>query len=252
MSYSTLAKIERGAIQSPSVFTVANIAAVTGVSVEDLLGIKTAGPADAGAKKVSKSGVRFVYFDIGGTLLQSHHWAFTKIAQDHNLPVDKVENSYWRHRDEVETGQITLAKFNDLLGKELGIKNLDWWHYELEAAKPVTQSKELLKWVAQNYKLGLLTNIKPGLLPKLRAEGLLPDVDFDAVIDSSVVGFVKPQPQIYKLAQKDSGVDAKEILLVDNERPNLVAADRAGWQTVWFNELDPTDSAKRIKEALEF
>ena len=37
LSYSTLAKIERGAIRSPSVFTVAAIAQATGTPQEDLL-----------------------------------------------------------------------------------------------------------------------------------------------------------------------------------------------------------------------
>ena len=37
LSYSTLAKIERGAIKSPSVFTVASIASATGTDIETLL-----------------------------------------------------------------------------------------------------------------------------------------------------------------------------------------------------------------------
>ena len=37
LSYSTLPKIERGAIRSPSFITVANIASATGTQLEDLL-----------------------------------------------------------------------------------------------------------------------------------------------------------------------------------------------------------------------
>src|SRR5476651_1853846 len=72
LSYSTLAKIERGAIRSPSVFTVAAIAGATETPIEDLLdlaarGMKsTAGPT----KKRSKTGVRFVYFDIDGVIIR--------------------------------------------------------------------------------------------------------------------------------------------------------------------------------------
>src|SRR4029078_2947865 len=73
LSYSTLAKIERGAIRSPSVFTVANIAMATGTSVEDFLDMASRGlssPVPALAKKRSKSGVRFVYFDVNDTLVR--------------------------------------------------------------------------------------------------------------------------------------------------------------------------------------
>lgn len=65
ISYSTLAKIERGAIKAPSIFTVQNIAAVLNVPMEALLGLSTTGIVMT-PKKQSKSGVKFVYFDING------------------------------------------------------------------------------------------------------------------------------------------------------------------------------------------
>src|SRR5216110_1894533 len=77
LSYSTLAKIERGAIKSPSVFTVAHIAAATGTSIEDLLDIKSAGQNNIYNKKRSKTGVSIVYFDVNGTLTRFFERAFT-------------------------------------------------------------------------------------------------------------------------------------------------------------------------------
>src|SRR3989338_8259566 len=69
LSYSTLAKIERGAIRSPSVFTVANIAPATGTALEALMGPEQNVSSPALTKKRSKTGVRFVFFDINGTLV---------------------------------------------------------------------------------------------------------------------------------------------------------------------------------------
>ena len=62
MSYSTLAKIERGAIKSPSIFTIQSIAGVLGLSMDELIGVRAVVPTIT--KQRSKSGVRFVYFDI--------------------------------------------------------------------------------------------------------------------------------------------------------------------------------------------
>src|SRR5438132_3936919 len=72
LSYSTLAKIERGAIRSPSVFTVASIAGATGTNIDSLLGLEGQSPGTPAlpAKKRSKSGVRFVYFDINGVVVR--------------------------------------------------------------------------------------------------------------------------------------------------------------------------------------
>jgi transcriptional regulator with XRE-family HTH domain len=78
LSYSTLAKIERGAIKSPSIFTIQQIAGVLGVGVDQLVGPPTNGPVMT-AKKKSKSGVSFVYFDINGCLVGFFHRAFGKI-----------------------------------------------------------------------------------------------------------------------------------------------------------------------------
>lgn len=41
ISYSTLAKIERGAIKSPSIFTIQSIAEALGVSMDQLLGLQS-------------------------------------------------------------------------------------------------------------------------------------------------------------------------------------------------------------------
>src|SRR3954463_2795937 len=69
LSYSTLAKIERGAIKSPSVFTVAAIASVTGVPLEELLDVHALQPVaeqlpPPSNKKRSINGVTFVFIDV--------------------------------------------------------------------------------------------------------------------------------------------------------------------------------------------
>src|ERR1700759_1810256 len=76
LSYSTLAKIERGAIRSPSVFTVATIARITNTPLESLLDLPQAVAAPGqNAKKRSKTGITFVYFDVNGTLVRFYHKA---------------------------------------------------------------------------------------------------------------------------------------------------------------------------------
>jgi transcriptional regulator with XRE-family HTH domain len=90
LSYSTLAKIERGAIKAPSIFTIQSIAAALGTNLNDLLGDIIPKVSQA-AKKRSKSGVRFVYFDINGCLVRFYHRAFTRIAEESGQQADTVE-----------------------------------------------------------------------------------------------------------------------------------------------------------------
>ena len=60
ISYSTLAKIERGAIKSPSIFTIQKIAEALGESLDILLGLQTnsLNLPPIKPKKISKLGVR--------------------------------------------------------------------------------------------------------------------------------------------------------------------------------------------------
>jgi transcriptional regulator with XRE-family HTH domain len=128
LSYSTLAKIERGAIRSPSVFTVAAIAGATGTPIEDLLEIQSQGlnsPALSTPKKRAKSGVTFVYFDVNGVLVRFYHKAFTEIARQAGRTTDMVETLYWRYNDAAISGQMSIEDFNMALGKEFGIEGFD-------------------------------------------------------------------------------------------------------------------------------
>jgi len=255
LSYSTLAKIERGAIKTPSVFTVAHIAAATGTPLESLLDAQTlnlGSPAPTNTKKRSKSGVRFVYFDVNDTLVRFFHRAFAEIAQLSGHPSDMVETVFWRHHTGVSTGRTSLEDFNRVFAKDLGLDNLDWRKYYLENVEPMPDVKEFVEWAAENYELGLLSNNLPGLIDEMIKNGTLPNVKYDAVVDSSKTGLLKPDPKIFEAAQQLANMPAGEILLIDNDRPNLIAADQLGWQVIWFDDLDPAGSIARAKEALAF
>lgn len=255
LSYSTLAKIERGAIRSPSVFTVASIASATGTPLADLIGSDEQGvssPAPSSTKKRSKTGIRFIYFDVNGTLVRFYQRGFTQAAHDLGVGADMVENLFWRHNDELNSGHCSLDEFNHQLSKELGISGFDWRKYYMDNVQPMPGMDELIKWTAQNYEIGILSNSAPGFIDELKQKGLIPDVEFKSVVDSCKVGTVKPEAKIYDIGQELAAMEPDEILLVDDTRPFLTAADRAGWQVLWFDEDDPEDSITRIKKDLEF
>jgi putative hydrolase of the HAD superfamily len=110
---------------------------------------------------------------------------------------------------------------------------------------------ELLAWAAANVHVGLLTNIIPGFVSTMRTQGILPNVPYDAIIDSSEVGAIKPEDKIYQIATERAGVAPEEILLIDDSRPNLMAAEKQGWHVLWFDDYQPEQSIARIKNALE-
>ncbi|HSD56453.1 MAG TPA: HAD-IA family hydrolase [Candidatus Saccharimonadales bacterium] len=248
LSYSTLTKIERGAIKAPSIFTIQGIAIALGISLDELMGNK---PAALQKKGRSKSGVSFVYFDINGCLVRFYHRAFTRLAEISGAPADVIETTFWHYNDDVCRGDMTMDEFNNAFADALGLEHLDWLEYYLEAIDPIDEMHEVLRWASQNYRVGLLTNIMPGFIDVMRKRGLLPDVPYDVIIDSSEVRFIKPEAGIYETASQRAACPASEILLVDDARTNLMAAEKQGWHVLWFDDYRPDESVRRIKDALE-
>jgi FMN phosphatase YigB (HAD superfamily)/DNA-binding XRE family transcriptional regulator len=249
ISYSTLAKIERGAIKSPSVFTVTAIAKTTGVRVEDLTG-EALPKAEQKQYQRAKNGIEFVYFDINGCLVRFFQRAFTKMAEDTGHRPEVIENLFWHYNDAVCRGEMSLVDFNSLLAERLGVQDLDWADYYLNGVEVIKEAQEALEWASERFRVGLLSNIMPGLIDKMFERGILPKIDYQVIIDSSKEGAIKPEAQIYQIAAEKANARAEDILLIDDSRPNLMAAQHMGWHVLWFDDYRPEESAKSIKEIL--
>lgn len=247
LSYSTLTKIERGAIKAPSIFTIQSIAAALGLGLDELMNTSR----HSGKKQRSKSGVTFVFFDINGCLVRFYHRAFTRLAEVSGASADVIETTFWHYNDEACRGDMTMDEFNAAFAKALGLEQLNWLDYYLEAIDPIEEMHDVVRWASENYKVGLLTNIMPGFVEIMRAQGILPNVHYDAIVDSSEVRAIKPEAKMYEIATQRADCLPSEILLVDDARTNLMAAERQGWHVLWFDDYTPEESIKRIKDALE-
>jgi HAD superfamily hydrolase (TIGR01509 family) len=249
LSFSTLTKIERGAIKAPSIFTIQAIAGALSISLDELIG--QAVPGSNRKLSRSKSGVSFVYFDVNGCLVYFYQRAFAKISQDTGVQPDIVESAYLHYNDEVCRGIISLSDFNAKLAERLGIESIRWQDYYLDAIEPIHEMHDMLLWASQHYRVGLLTNIMPGLLSAMRRNGTVPDLPYDVIIDSSEVAAIKPESKIFEIAQQRAGVKTSEILFVDDSRVNLMAAERLDWHVLWFDDSHPEESVSRVRAALE-
>jgi len=249
LSYSTLAKIERGAIKSPSIFTIQTIANTLGISLDELMA-NVPIARQMRMKKVSKSGIKFVYFDMNGCLVRSGSRGMAILAQESGVSADVIETTFWQYNDDVCRGDVSVAELNQALSAKLGME-VDWLQFYLAAVESTPGIPELVHWVSANYRVGILTNTMPDLVSPMHANGTLPAVDYDVIIDSSEVGVIKPDQKIFEIAAERAGVPPSEILLVDDDRPNLVAAGKLGWHTMSFDAFHPEESILSLSTALQ-
>ena len=104
----------------------------------------------------------------------------------------------------------------------------------------------VIEEIKKTCQVGLLTNAYPRMLTEIQRRGILSPIAWDVIIDSSVVGFQKPDRQIFEIAQEKAKINLKEILFVENSPEHVRAAQIFGWQTFLYDSLHPHQSSQKL------
>src|SRR3989344_735324 len=200
--------------------------------------------------------IKFVYFDIGGVVVKdfsgNDKWGNFKkligVEQEFDKEFDKLYDKY-------EDEDLNLTREVDslipILSEKFKIQfppDFSLLTYYVDYFQPNTSLWPVITEIKRTSKVGLLTNMYVGMLDLIRDRNLLPSIDWDVVIDSSKVDLQKPDPKIYLLAQKLSGVENGEILFVDNSKKNIDAAKNLGWTIFYFGSSDYEKSSSNLLE----
>ena len=149
-----------------------------------------------------------------------------------------------------QRGEITMDEMNIYryckgfadAGLELSAQDaLNFQKAYQEALEKITCSpvmKQILDLCAELAEgMGILTN-GPSYKQrgKIAALGISHWFLPDRIIVSGEVGTDKPEPDIFRLAEKISGKSGKELLYIgDSPELDIIPAAEQGWKTVWFN-----------------
>lgn len=200
----------------------------------------------------------FIYFDVGGVLIKdfsgNNKWDEMKRDLGVTPETDQAFEAAWETIDERVCVDYDVDGFTEKIRSIPGIwipeqySMLDDFVNRFELFPSIWPFVESL---ASEYPLGLLTNMYPRMLDKIFEKELVLKKYFTTTIDSSVVGFKKPQQEIFTLAQKSAGVEAHQILFIDNSLENVKAAQNLGWQTLLFEPLSPQASIQELISLLE-
>ena len=104
------------------------------------------------------------------------------------------------------------------------------WSVSTGVVNPAVLS--VVRQARKQVKVVLVTNATSRLQSDLTALGLLGE--FDAVVNSSVVGAVKPDELIYRAALRSAGAAPEQALLVDDSKANVEAARRFGIRALHY------------------
>ena len=132
----------------------------------------------------------------------------------------------------VITGRISddewRRRIADLLSKDFPKANAER-AVELWSASPGevnSEVLEILRACREKAKLVLISNATSRLPSDLRRLGIAGD--FDYIINSSEVGFAKPDPNIYFAALDTVGATPDQTLFIDDNAGHVASATRLG------------------------
>ncbi len=202
--------------------------------------------------------IKFIYFDVGGVAIldfsKTNKWEeMTKalgVNESNRKKFDEIFNEF---EPEICVSKKSLDEFLEVVKSELGMSlptdysMLDDFVDRFEANLSL---HPILNKIAEHYQLGLLTNMYPYMLDKIKERSILPPIEWNVVIDSSIEGVRKPQDEIYKIAENKSGFEGGKILFVENSTKHIDVAKERGWQALLYDPSDISGSNKRLEKLL--
>ncbi len=90
---------------------------------------------------------------------------------------------------------------------------------------------------SRGYPLYALTNFAADKFARFREQHDFMSLFRDAIV-SGAEKVTKPDPKIYQILLKRTGLPAENILFIDDRQENLDAAERLGLRTILFRDAD--------------
>jgi len=198
--------------------------------------------------------ISFVYFDLGGVVeldfSGTNKWAQLKKELGISADKDREFEDFWnKYEAEVNIGR-DVETLIPLIKEKFGSKFPDNYSFLIDGfVNRFEVNKSIwpvIDKIHQKCRIGLLTNMYPHMFEAIKNRGILPNVTWDVIIDSSVVGIQKPDPRIFELGEQRAGAKGKKILFVENTPSHVHAAKDFGWQTFLYDSAHPKDSSNRL------
>jgi putative hydrolase of the HAD superfamily len=203
--------------------------------------------------------IKATLWDFGGVISSSPFESFRRYERERGLPDDflrtlNATNSDTNAWARFERSEVSFDEFCALYEEEGRAAGGEIDGREVMAClsgeiRPAMV--EAIRRCKAKLTTGLITNNValtdegPGWHSTVAIDEL-----FDVVIESSKVGFRKPDARIYELACEQMGVEAAEVVFLDDLGVNLKPAAAMGMTTI--KVVDPSAALRELEAAVGF
>ena len=186
---------------------------------------------------------KFLYFDLGNVIVNFDHERAVQRLQSHCSSKAEVYREFLTDsaaKRQYETGQISSQDFFDQfcgvakcnLSREkflLAVSDIFWLN------APIMPLIMNLKFAG--YRLGILSNTCESHWDFLVNRIVILSEYFDCHVLSHQVHCLKPDLEIYRIAEKMAATDAENIFYVDDRPEHVEGAKAAGWIAERFESV---------------
>ena len=200
-----------------------------------------------------------VLFDIGGVLTHSPVTRIKQFCAENGIS-DEVRTAIFGPEDgpwsRFERSELTRDTFAEEFDRHISVCPTEAtghgfmnWFFKGFGERP--EMVGVVRHLRGKVKLGAITNnVSRDEPTKARTSGIdLPSL-FEVVVESAIVGYRKPQPEIFQIACEQLSISPPEAIFLDDLGANLKGARALGMHTI---KVDDTLSAvDELEAALGF
>jgi putative hydrolase of the HAD superfamily len=194
-----------------------------------------------------------VLWDFGGVILTSPFEAFRRYEREAGLPEDFIRGLNARNADvnawaKMERSEVSLDEFVALFESEALAQGhkLDGWRVLQAISGDIRpQMVEALRRCKAAFRVACITNNMkhgegPGMARSADKAAAVAEIMtlFEYVVESSKLGWRKPDPRIYRHACELLGVAPERCVYLDDLGVNLKPARAMGMRTIKVGDPD--------------
>ncbi|GAB4468777.1 MAG: hypothetical protein Kow00124_03310 [Anaerolineae bacterium] len=183
--------------------------------------------------------MRAVIFDWGGVLMRTLDHT-PRHAWDHRLglPPGAIEQAVhgseaWRR---AQRGEISERAFWAEVGRALRIDPELLPDLRYDFSRGDVLDRDLIELIRELRRRRILVGLMSNNIPALRTEieALRIDYLFDAVVISSDIGILKPDPRAFHAVLDRLHTSAQDAIFIDDFIENVMGARRVGLEAIHF------------------
>jgi len=184
-----------------------------------------------------ENNIKAVVFDWGGVLMEEPtERILAYLAKKFDVDLESLRKRLEPHLDRMQSGDGVEDRVWRMIGRKLNYEVSELKAIWLEALEktylPYPEVIDLVKKLRGDYKTGLLSNLEDAGVKVIKKQGL--EKNFDEIVYSCKVGFIKPDEKIYQIMLKKLGVKAEETVFIDDKEINIDGAKKAGMKGIVF------------------